>query len=50
VQDQILLKGEISKVKQALAEEKALNEKHHKDLLGAISALTAKFTSSSSSS
>ena len=50
VQDQILLKGEISEVKQALAEEKALNAKHHEDLLRVISTLTAKFTYLSSSS
>ena len=50
VQDQILLKGEIDEVKQALTEEKALNVKHHKDPLSVISALTAKFTFSSSSS
>jgi len=49
VQDQNLLKGEIFEVKQALTEEKALNAKCHEDLLSAISALTAKFTSPSSS-
>ena len=50
VQDQLLLKGEISEVKQALAKEKALNAKRHEDLLSAIAALTAKFTSPSSAS
>ena len=50
VQDQNLLKREISEVKQALAEEKALNAKRQKDLLTAISALMAKLTSPSSSS
>ena len=50
VQDQNLLKGEISKMKQALVEEKSLNVKRHEDLLSAISALMAKFTSPSSSS
>jgi len=43
--DQIHLKGEITEVKQALTEEKALNAKRHVDLLNAISALTAKFAS-----
>ena len=41
MQDQNLLKREISEVKQALAEEKALNAKRHEDLLSAISALMA---------
>ena len=50
VQDQNLLKGEISKMKQALVEEKSLNVKRHEDLLSAISALTAKSTYPSSSS
>ena len=50
VQDQILLKGEVAKVKQAFTKEKALNAKHYEYLLSAISALTAKFTSPSSSS
>ena len=49
VQDQILLKEEIAEAKQALTEEKALNAKRYEDLLRAISALTAKFTSPSSS-
>ena len=50
VQDQNLLKGEISEVKQALTEAMALNAKHHEDLLSAIFALTGKFTFPSSSS
>ena len=41
--DQTRVKEEIFEVKQALTEEKALNAKHHEDLLNAISALTAKF-------
>ena len=45
VRDQILFKGEIS----AMKGEKALNAKHHENLLSAFSALTAKFTFSSSS-
>jgi len=49
VQDQNLLKGEISEVKQALAEERTLNAKCHENLISVISAFTAKFTSPSSS-
>jgi len=49
LQDQILLKGETAEVKQALTEEKALNAKHHKDLLSVISVITVKFSSPSSS-
>ena len=44
--DQVLFKGEIYVMKG----EKALNAKHHENLLNAIYALTAKFTSPSSSS
>jgi len=43
LQDQTCLKEELSEVKQALTEEKALNAKRHEDLLNAISALTVKF-------
>jgi len=46
VQDQVLFKGEISTMKG----EKDLNAKRHENLLNAISALMAKFTSPSSSS
>jgi len=45
LQDQNQLKDEISEVKAALVEEKALNAKHHKDLLSAITALTAQLPS-----
>jgi len=44
LQDQNQLKDEISEVKEALAEEKALNAKRHEDLLSAFSALTAKLS------
>jgi len=47
LQDQNWLKEEVSEVKQALTEEKALNTKHHEDLLNPISGLTAKFVSPS---
>jgi len=47
--DQITLKGEIAKVKQVLTEEKALNAKHHEDLLSALLALIVKFPPPSSS-
>ena len=45
VQDQILLKGQIFELKQVLVEEKGSQCKVHEDLLSAISALRAKFTS-----
>ena len=44
LQDYNLLKEELSKVKQALSEEKALNAKHHEDLFPAFFALTAKLS------
>jgi len=46
LQDQSRLKDELTEVKAALAEEKALNATHHEDLLSILSALTAKFSSS----
>jgi len=42
--DQAKLKSELSEVKDALAEEKALNAKRHEDLLALLSALSAKLT------
>jgi len=50
MQDQLFLKGEIADMKKALAEENELNAKHHEDLLNAIFAITAKFSSPSASS
>jgi len=44
LQNQIRLKEELSKAKQVLFEEKALNAKHHEDLLHAISVLMAKLS------
>ena len=44
LQDQNWLKDELSEVKAALSEEKALNAKHHEDLLNVISALMAKLS------
>jgi len=41
------LKGEIAEMKKVLTEEKALNAKRHKDILSALSVLTAKFSSPS---
>jgi len=46
VHDQVLFKGKIS----AMKGEKTLNAQRHENLLNAISVLTAKFTSPSSSS
>ena len=43
LQEQITLKGEITEVKQALTEEKALNAKRHEDLLSVLLNLIAKF-------
>jgi len=40
--DQAKLKSELTKVKDALAEEKALNAKQHEDLLALLSALSTK--------
>ena len=48
--DQLSLKGEIADMKRTLAEERELNAKRHEDLMSTISALTAKFSSPSSSS
>ena len=45
LQDQLRLKDELTKVKETLTEEKALNAKHHADLLSILSALTTKFSS-----
>ena len=45
LQDQNRLKDELSEVKAALAEEKAMNAKCHEDLLSAITALTAQLSS-----
>jgi len=42
--DQAKLKSKLTEVKDALAEEKALNAKRHEDLLTLLSALSAKFT------
>jgi len=42
--DQVKLKSKLSEVKEALAEEKALNTKWHEDLLALLSALSAKLT------
>jgi len=42
--DQAKLKTELSEVKEALAEEKALNAKRNKDLLALLSALSAMLT------
>ena len=42
--DQAKLKSELSEVKDALAEEKALNAKRHEDLLALLYALFAKLT------
>jgi len=42
--DQAKLKSELTEVKDDLAEEKALNAKHHEDLLVLLSALSTKFT------
>ena len=44
LQDQSRLKTELTEVKGALAEEKALNAKHHEDLLALLSALSAKLS------
>jgi len=43
VQDQLSLKGEITDMKEALLEEKALNVKRYEDILSALSALIAIF-------
>ena len=45
LQDQSWLKDELSKVKELLLEEKALNTKRHEDILSAIFAHTAKLSS-----
>ena len=42
--DHAKLKSELSDVKDAMAKEKALNTKQHKDLLALLSALSAKLT------
>ena len=42
--DQVKLKSELTEVKDALLEEKALNAKRYEDLLALLSALSAKFT------
>jgi len=42
--DQAKLKSELSEVKNALAEEKALNVKRHEDLLALLSAVSANLT------
>jgi len=42
--DQVKLKSELSEVKEALAEEKALNAKRHEDLLTLLSTLSTKLT------
>jgi len=42
--DQAKLKSELSEVKDALAEEKALNAKRNEDLLMLLSALSSKLT------
>ena len=42
--DHAKLKSELSKVKDALAEKKALNAKQHEDLLALLSALSTKLT------
>jgi len=44
LQDQSRLKYELTEVKKALAEEKALNAKRHEDLLALLSALSAKLS------
>ena len=44
LQDQSQLKTELTEVKGALAEEKALNAKRHEDLLALLSALLAKLS------
>ena len=42
--DQAKLKSELTEVKDALVEEKALNAKWHEDLLALLSALSSKLT------
>jgi len=42
--DQVKMKSELSKVKEALAKEKALNAKRREDLLALLSALSTKLT------
>jgi len=42
--DQAKLKSELSEVKDALAEEKALHTKRHEDLLALFSTLSSKLT------
>ena len=44
LKDQSRLKIELTEVKGALAEEKALNAKRHEDLLGLLSAFPAKLS------
>jgi len=44
LQDQSRLTTELTEVKGALAEEKALNAKRHEDLLALLSALSAKLS------
>ena len=44
LQDQSRLKTELIEVKEALAEDKVQNAKCHEDLLGLLSALSAKLS------
>jgi len=44
LQDHSRLKSELTEVKEALAEKKALNAKRHEDLLALLSALSAKLS------
>ena len=44
--DQTRLKTELVEVRAAPAEEKALNAKHHEDLMSILSTLSTKFSSS----